>query len=197
MTPEPARPERRWPPSERLLSARRLSNRFPSVRLLSVRRPSNRLSSVRLLSARRPSNRLPSVRPRSAAAHPRLRSRPRSRDRGQASVEFLGFLPVLLVVVLAAVQLGLAGYVAAQARTGARAAARTAARAEPAADPVAAGHASMSDWVARRAEVVSDAGGSDAASATVRVQIPSIIPGVESFGPVEKTATMPRDEPAP
>ncbi|MER5968583.1 TadE/TadG family type IV pilus assembly protein [Streptomyces sp. NPDC002055] len=182
MTPEPARPERRWPPSERC----------PSCRL-----PSNRLSSAWCRWARRRSNLLSSVRLPSATPHPRPRLRPQPRDRGQASVEFLGFLPVLLVVVLAAVQLGLAGYVAAQARTGARAAARTAARAEPATDPVAAGHASMSDWVARRAEVVSDAGGSDAASATVRVPIPSVIPGIESFGPVEKSATMPRDEPAP
>ncbi|MFF3767764.1 TadE/TadG family type IV pilus assembly protein [Streptomyces sp. NPDC001922] len=151
MTREPARPERRWPPSERLPS-----NRFPP-----------------------------------AAA------RPRPRDRGQASVEFLGFLPVLLVVVLAAVQLGLAGYVAAQARTGARAAARTATRAEPAADPVAAGHASMSDWVARRAEIGVSPDGADAVSATVRVPVPSVIPGITLFGPAEKTATMPRDEPAP
>lgn len=48
------------------------------------------------------------------------------RDRGTVSIEFLGFLPILLVVGLAVVQLGLAAFAIQQAGTGARAAARTA-----------------------------------------------------------------------
>ncbi|MYX55476.1 septum formation initiator, partial [Streptomyces sp. SID8382] len=47
------------------------------------------------------------------------------RDRGSASIEFLGFLPILILVALAAVQLGIAAYAAQQAGTAARAAART------------------------------------------------------------------------
>ena len=54
------------------------------------------------------------------------RLRGHGRDRGQASIEFLGFLPILLLVALAVVQLGLAAYAVQQAGTGARAAARTA-----------------------------------------------------------------------
>ncbi|MGY5133981.1 TadE/TadG family type IV pilus assembly protein, partial [Streptomyces nigrescens] len=38
------------------------------------------------------------------------RLRGHGRDRGQVSIEFLGFLPILLVVGLAVVQLGLAAY---------------------------------------------------------------------------------------
>ena len=44
----------------------------------------------------------------------------------RSSIEFLGFLPILLLVALAVVQLGLAAYAVQQAGTAARAAARTA-----------------------------------------------------------------------
>ncbi|NEC52522.1 septum formation initiator, partial [Actinospica acidiphila] len=38
-----------------------------------------------------------------------------ARDRGQVAIEYLGFLPVLLIVAMAAVQLGLIAYTAQQA----------------------------------------------------------------------------------
>lgn len=44
----------------------------------------------------------------------------RARDRGQVAIEYLGFIPVLLLVTLAAVQLGLVAYTAEQAGTAAR-----------------------------------------------------------------------------
>ncbi|WP_030800898.1 TadE family protein [Streptomyces sp. NRRL S-337] len=121
---------------------------------------------------------------------PRLRH---GRDRGQASIEFLGFLPILLVVALAVVQLGLAAYTVQQAGTGARAAARTASmdRADRETDPRSAGRAAMSGWVADRATISVSEGG-DAVSATARVTIPSIIPGVDDFGSASRSATMPR-----
>ncbi|MFC8014093.1 TadE family protein, partial [Streptomyces cinereoruber] len=50
----------------------------------------------------------------------------RARDRGQAAVEYLGFLPILLLVGLAGLQLGIAAYAAQQAGTAARASARAA-----------------------------------------------------------------------
>ncbi|MFE1174799.1 TadE family protein [Streptomyces sp. NPDC058773] len=123
------------------------------------------------------------------------RLRGHGRDRGQASIEFLGFLPVLLIVGLAVVQLGLAAYAVQQAGTGARAAARTASmdEADREADPQAAGRAAMSSWVAKGA-TVSVGGGGDAVTATARVRIPSIVPGVDDFGTASRTATMPRPQ---
>ncbi|MFI7097796.1 TadE/TadG family type IV pilus assembly protein [Streptomyces sp. NPDC050161] len=127
------------------------------------------------------------------------RLRGRGRDRGQASIEFLGFLPLLLLVALAVVQLGLAAYAVQQAGTGARAAARTASldAADRESGPQAAGRAAMSGWVAEGARI-SVGGGSGAVRATATVTIPSVIPGV-GFGTASRSATMPRpaDRPAP
>ncbi|MFH8678478.1 TadE family protein [Streptomyces lydicus] len=127
------------------------------------------------------------------AARPRRRPHRHDRDRGQVSVEFLGFLPILLVVALAVVQLGLAAYAVQQAGTGARAAARTASMdpADRETDPRSAGLAAMSGWVARGAGITVSEGG-DEARATARVRIPSLVPGIDDFGPATRSATMPR-----
>ncbi|MDV9173230.1 pilus assembly protein, partial [Streptomyces sp. W16] len=45
----------------------------------------------------------------------------KARDRGQVAIEYLGFIPILILVTLAAVQLGLIAYAAEQAGTAARA----------------------------------------------------------------------------
>ncbi|MEU3709099.1 TadE/TadG family type IV pilus assembly protein [Streptomyces catenulae] len=113
-------------------------------------------------------------------------------DRGQASIEFLGFLPLLLVVALAVVQLGIAAFAVQQAGTGARAAARTASLDPPdrQRDPAAAGRAAMTGWVAERARI-GVGGAGDAVRATTTVTLPSVIPGV-SLGTVSRSATMPR-----
>ncbi|SHL27889.1 TadE family protein [Streptomyces yunnanensis] len=134
---------------------------------------------------------------RPPAARSRTRRRPRHRDRGSASLEFLGILPVLLIVALATVQLGLAAYAVQQAGTAARAAARTAAmdRVDQETDPQSAGRAAISAWVAHRA-TISVAGSGDTVSATATVQIPSIVPGAD-FGSARRSATMPRPEGAP
>ncbi|MEV0370456.1 TadE family protein [Streptomyces sp. NPDC050636] len=120
------------------------------------------------------------------------RLRGRGRDRGQASIEFLGFLPILLVVALGVIQLGLGAYAVQQAGTGARAAARTASmdEADRAVDPQAAGRAAMSGWIGDDA-TISVAGGGGSVRATATVRIPSIIPGVD-FGSAHRSATMPR-----
>jgi len=138
------------------------------------------------------------ARPRFAAPRLRLRLparlRGHGRDRGTVSIEFLGFLPILLVVGLAVVQLGLAAFAVQQAGTGARAAARTASMDETdhPPDPAAAGRAAMSDWVDAGITVGGDGGGS--VRATVRVTIPSIVPGVADFGTASRSATMPRPQ---
>ncbi|MBX9423191.1 MULTISPECIES: TadE/TadG family type IV pilus assembly protein [Streptomyces] len=114
--------------------------------------------------------------------------RTRTRDRGQAAIEYLGFLPILLLVGLAGLQLGVAAYAAQQAGSAARAAARAASMAdeEDAPDAEAAGRAAA-DW----ATGVSVVRGGDAAVATVTVEIPSVVPFWDGFGSITKTATMP------
>ncbi|MFB7632096.1 TadE family protein [Streptomyces sp. NPDC056149] len=122
------------------------------------------------------------------------RTRTRARDRGSASLEFLGVLPILLLVALAAVQLGLAAYAVQQAGTAARAAARTAAMdpVDQRTDPTSAGRAAISSWVADRA-AITVGGSGDTVTATATVQIPSILPGAD-FGSARRSATMPRPE---
>ncbi|MDT3397020.1 TadE/TadG family type IV pilus assembly protein [Streptomyces sp. B1866] len=115
-----------------------------------------------------------------------------ARDRGQVSVELIGFVPLLLLVGLAVIQLGLAAYAAQQAGTAARAAARTAALDKARTSPAQAGYAAMSDWVARRADVDASGpcqGGGEV-TATVTVHLPSVIPGAH-FGTARRSATMP------
>ncbi|MBP2404851.1 TadE-like protein [Streptomyces netropsis] len=121
-------------------------------------------------------------------------ARPPARDRGVASIEFLGFLPLLLIVALAAVQLGLAAFATQQAGSGARAAARTATLdrtpgAEPP-DPEAAARSAMTGWVADRAEIGAPTcpdGGE--VTATVTVTVPELVPGT-GFSTTRR-ATMP------
>lgn len=106
----------------------------------------------------------------------------RSRQRGSASIEFLGFLPILLLVALAGVQLGLLAYVGTQAGTAARTAART--------DDAGDGLVSLSAWLRGGATVslTEDAG---TVRATVTVKVPSVLPGVTIVDPVTRSATMP------
>ncbi|WP_328942811.1 pilus assembly protein [Streptomyces sp. NBC_00250] len=108
------------------------------------------------------------------------------RDRGQAAIEYLGFLPILLLVGLAGLQLGVAAYAAQQAGTAARAAARAeSSDAEDAPDGDTAARAAA-DWVTD--VEVNTAGGE--AVATVTVRIPPVVP-FWTFDPVTKTAVMP------
>ncbi|MEV6106016.1 TadE family protein [Streptomyces sp. NPDC051940] len=108
------------------------------------------------------------------------------------SIEFIGFLPILLVLALGAVQLGIAAYAASQAGTAARAAARMGSLDDPPSDPAAAGRQAMSGWLAERAQVEPSTG-EDEVHVTVTVEIPSLFPGI-GFGSVTRDATMPRGE---
>lgn len=122
----------------------------------------------------------------------RRRNRPRRPydDAGVSILEFAGFLPILLVVGLAAIQLGLVGYAANQAGSGARAAARVASQGEGGGQ--AAGYAAMHDGLG--AEVNVEEGG-DTSTATVTVEVPTLLPFVDTDWTVEKSATMPNDDP--
>ncbi|MFH0242574.1 TadE/TadG family type IV pilus assembly protein [Streptomyces sp. HK10] len=118
--------------------------------------------------------------------------RRRRSDRGQVAVEYIGMLPVLILVGLALIQFGLAAYTIQQAGTASRAAARMASHDRPGMPPAQAGREAMSDWLADGARFRQWAGAHDEVKVTATVRIPSIIPGV-SFGDTERTTTMPRD----
>lgn len=109
------------------------------------------------------------------------------RDRGQVAIEYLGFIPILVLVALAGVQLGLVAYAAQQAGTAARAGAR-AASLEPGTAQDGCQNA-VSDWLSVSCE---PAEGADEVTVTAVVQIPSIVPGWD-FDPARKSATMPLD----
>jgi len=112
-------------------------------------------------------------------------SRKSTRDRGQVALEYLGFIPILILVAMAGVQIGLIAYTAQQAGTAARAGARAASLDMGAQEGCVN---AISDWLS----VDCAEGGGDSVTVTATVQIPSIVPGWD-FDPAVKTATMPLD----
>lgn len=108
-------------------------------------------------------------------------------DRGVSILEFTGFLPILLLIGMATIQLGLIGYGANQAGSGARAAARVASQGG---DGAAAGQAAVSGWLAPQ---VAPARGADLTTATVTVHVPGLIPLFGGYD-LTRTATMPTDD---
>ncbi|MFG2533726.1 TadE/TadG family type IV pilus assembly protein [Streptomyces sp. NPDC048511] len=121
------------------------------------------------------------------------RQRARRRgDRGSTAIEYLGFLPVLILIGMAGLQLGLIAYTAQQAGTGARAAARTASQDGLRGSYERVGKASMTGWVAQRARIAPPSGG-DSVTVKVTVTVPDVLLGLLGDRTVEKSATMPRD----
>ncbi|MET8568508.1 TadE/TadG family type IV pilus assembly protein [Streptomyces sp. NPDC004783] len=114
--------------------------------------------------------------------------RERARDSGQVALEYLGFLPVLVIVAMAAVQLGLVAYTAQQAGTAARAGARGASLQQSAQEACTT---AVSDWLADGTDCPPSYGG-DEVTVTATVAIPSVVPGWD-FGDATRTATMPLD----
>ncbi|MBO4259790.1 TadE/TadG family type IV pilus assembly protein [Streptomyces griseorubiginosus] len=115
----------------------------------------------------------------------RTRHRP-GRDRGQVAIEYLGFIPVLLLVALAGIQLGLVAYAAQQAGTAARAGARAASLRQ---DAVAACADAVSSRLTVRCE---PSPGSGSVTVVAHVGIPKLFPGLGDYE-ATKTATMPLD----
>ncbi|MEV6178653.1 TadE/TadG family type IV pilus assembly protein [Streptomyces sp. NPDC052015] len=119
----------------------------------------------------------------------RGRRRATGGDCGQVALEYLGFLPILLLAALGAVQLGLIAYTAQQAGTAARAGARSASL-DQGAD--GACRNAVSPWLADGTSCTSASLG-DEVRVTSSITIPSVIPGIGDFGRASKTATMPVD----
>ncbi|MFF3329094.1 TadE/TadG family type IV pilus assembly protein [Streptomyces sp. NPDC002888] len=110
------------------------------------------------------------------------------RDRGQVAIEYLGFVPILILVALAGIQLGIIAYAAQQAGTAARAGARAASLGDSA--PQGCQEA-VSDWLADGTNCVPARSG-DEVTVTATVEIPSVVL-IWDFDPAVKTATMPID----
>ncbi|MGW0625650.1 TadE/TadG family type IV pilus assembly protein [Streptomyces sp. NPDC002758] len=110
------------------------------------------------------------------------------RESGQVALEYLGFIPILVLLALAGVQLGLIAYTAQQAGTAARAGARAASLQLSA---EAGCRAAVSGWLADGTSCPS-AYGSDEVTVDATVHIPSVVPGWD-FGDAHKSATMPLD----
>ncbi|WP_369391589.1 TadE/TadG family type IV pilus assembly protein [Streptomyces sp. CG1] len=111
--------------------------------------------------------------------------RDRGRDAGQVAIEYLGFIPVLLIVGMAGIQIGAVAYAAEQAGTAARAGARAASLRQDA-QQACAGAVSGALTV-----TCGETGGGDGSvTVTARVKIPKI---VWDFGDATKSATMPLD----
>jgi Flp pilus assembly protein TadG len=110
------------------------------------------------------------------------------RDRGQVAVEYLGFIPVLMLVAMAVIQIGLIAYTAQQAGTAARAGARAASLGQSSEQACAD---AVSSWLANGTSCPASYGGREV-TVTAGVRIPSIVPGWD-FGRAHKTATMPLD----
>ncbi|MFD7403808.1 TadE/TadG family type IV pilus assembly protein [Streptomyces sp. NPDC059866] len=113
---------------------------------------------------------------------------PEDRDRGQVALEYLGFIPILILVAMAAVQIGLIAYTGQQAGTAARTGARSASLNGPYVQDC---QNAVSSWLADGTDCSSAELG-DEVEVTATVDIPSIVPGWD-FGDANKTATMPID----
>ncbi|WP_322974213.1 pilus assembly protein [Actinacidiphila epipremni] len=104
----------------------------------------------------------------------------------------------MLLIALAGIQLGLVAYCGEQAGTAARTAARTAALPAPdggIARGRTAGENAVSDWLT--AHVTVRSASADGYRAQASVDVPSVLPGVHLFGPVSRSATMPREDTTP
>ncbi|GAA2883272.1 TadE/TadG family type IV pilus assembly protein [Streptomyces mexicanus] len=110
------------------------------------------------------------------------------RDRGQVAIEYLGFVPLLMLVAVAVIQIGLVAYAAQQAGTAARAGARAASLRQ---DSGTACARAVSSGLAGGTTCPAAYGGEEV-TVTATVPIPSIVPGWD-LGQVHRTATMPLD----
>ncbi|MEV5984527.1 TadE/TadG family type IV pilus assembly protein [Streptomyces sp. NPDC052051] len=120
--------------------------------------------------------------------------RKKAGDRGQAILEYVGVIPLLIGVGLLVVQLGLAIFAAQQAGTASRAAARMASYDHPDRSPEQAGRDAMSRSLADGTSFAVDRG-SDEVTVTARVTVPSLIPGLFDGLRASRSATMPTGSP--
>jgi TadE-like protein len=106
-----------------------------------------------------------------------------TEQSGQAAVELVVVVPLLLILLALVAQLAIAGYALWSAAEAARAGARAA---HVGGDPEAAALSALPGWLERDA-VVDDAG-----PIAVRVDAPALVPGVPAIPLSASTALDPR-----
>ena len=104
----------------------------------------------------------------------------RGRQDGQVAVELVAVTPLLLIVVLALAQAGVAGYALWVAGDAARAGARAA---HVGGDAEHAARSALPSWLARGAEVAV------AGPVEVRLEAPAVLPGAPAI-PVAAAAAL-------
>ncbi|GLY13874.1 hypothetical protein LWF15_02275 [Kineosporia rhizophila] len=114
-------------------------------------------------------------------------------DRGQASIELLGSVPYLALGLFAALQLTVAATTVQAASSAARAAARTVSQGDG--DPQASAQRSVPDWLEAGMSVTLNGG--ESPSVTVTLQMPIIVPGLDSGPEVARTAWFEREQATP
>jgi hypothetical protein len=106
----------------------------------------------------------------------------RTHTSGQASVELVAVMPALLLAALIAGQLLLVGYSLWSAGAAARAGARAA---HVGGDPETASRSALPTFLREQARV----GAGDTGAVEVRVEAPSLVPGIPRLG-LEASATL-------
>ncbi|MFE4370137.1 TadE/TadG family type IV pilus assembly protein [Streptomyces sp. NPDC056835] len=115
-----------------------------------------------------------------------------ARERGQVALEYVGVITLLLIVALAAIQLGLAGYAVQQASTAARAAARAESYNDVTMSAEAAGKAATSEWL--EVDIPEPRVNGDEVTVTAEITVPVILPIMKDLLPkARRSATMPLD----
>ncbi|MCN9244465.1 pilus assembly protein [Streptomyces sp. RY43-2] len=119
--------------------------------------------------------------------------RKKTGDRGQTVLEYVGVVPLLIVIGLLVVQLGLAAFAVQQAGTASRAAARMASYDHPDRSYQQAGRDAMSDSLVEGTTFESKRGYGEV-TVTAKVPVPSLIPGLLNGVKASRSATMPVDD---
>lgn len=110
-----------------------------------------------------------------------------SGEAGQATLEFVALLPVLVLATLAMGQGAVAGYTQWSAAGAARAGARAQALGG---DPAATVRKVLPAMLLRGHRVAAAASGARSGTVTVRLRVPSVVPGLR-FGRVDAGAELP------
>ena len=108
-------------------------------------------------------------------------------DGGQATIEFVALLPVLVLATLAMGQGAVAGYAQWSAAGAARAGARAQALGQ---DPRATVRKVLPAMLLRGHRVAAAESGARSGTVTVRLRVPSVVPGLR-FGRVDAAAELP------
>ncbi|MFD7161936.1 TadE/TadG family type IV pilus assembly protein [Streptomyces violascens] len=110
------------------------------------------------------------------------------RDRGQTVIEFVGVVPLILLLLVALWQCALVGYTFVLAGNAADEGARAGAAAERGGDGACAGAARKELSSAWDPDIACGPDGGSMYHATVTLHIPILIPGVLNGFPVDGTA---------